>query len=113
MPPSDVVMLKRLSFVQLISLMLIAGVIAGVVGYVLDGATTNKGTTGAIAAETSKINQAEKLSCTEHGRYAPLATLEREGLLPFRPIYNSIVYVPGPGCGTIVVGSPAYQSQAG
>lgn len=106
-------MLKRLTFFQVISLTLIVGVIAGIVSYVLDGATTNRGTTGAIAAENAKINQAEKLSCREHGHYATLAKLERERLLPFRPIYNSVVYIPGPRCGTIVVGSPAYQSQAG
>ena len=57
---------------------------------------------------------AEKTRCLRYGTYASITTLQaREGLLTFKPVYNSVVYVPGKGCGTIIVGSPAYQSPAG
>jgi hypothetical protein len=103
---------QRISFAQVVGAVVVLMVILGVVLFVLLGATTNKGTTGAIQAEYSKIVRAEKLSCTKHGRYAAVATLEREGLLTFKPVYNSVVYLPGPGCGSIVVGAAAYQSAA-
>jgi hypothetical protein len=103
---------SKISFAHLVGAVVVLTVILGVVLFVLLGATTNTGTTGAIQAEYSKIVRAEKTSCTEHGRYASLATLQQEGLLTFKPIYNSVVYLPGQGCGSIVVGSSAYQSAA-
>ncbi len=103
-------MLEKVSFPKLVVAVVALMVIVGVALFVLLGATTNKGTTGAIGAEYAKIVSAEKVSCTEHGHYASLATLEKEDLLRFRPVYNSVVYLPGRGCGSIVVGSSAYQS---
>jgi hypothetical protein len=102
----------KISFVHLVGAVVVLMVALGVVLFVLLGATTNKGTTGAIQSEYSKIVGAEKMSCTEHGRYASIATLQQEGLLTFKPTYNSVVYLPGQGCGSFVVGSAAYQSAA-
>jgi hypothetical protein len=101
---------EKISFVQLVGIVVVVMVIVGVALFVLLGATTNKGTTGAIGTEYAKIVAAEKLSCGEHGHYASLATIEKEGLLTFKPIYNSVVYLPGKGCGSIVVGAASYQS---
>ena len=81
--------------------------------YVLAGATTDRGTTAAIGAENARIRAAERASCSRFGSYGTVAALRREGLLTFLPTYNSVVYVPGPGCGTIVVGSPDYQAPVG
>ena len=105
-------MFEKISFAHVVAGVVLLMIILGVVLFVLLGATTNKGTTGAIHSEYSIIVRAEKMSCSEHGRYASIATLEKEGLLTFKPIYNSVVYLPGQGCGSIVVGSPAYQSAA-
>jgi hypothetical protein len=80
---------------------------------VLSAATTDKGTTGAIGSESAIIMAAEKASCSKYGKYASISTLRDEGLLAHQPVYNSVVYLPGKGCGTIVIGSPAYQSPAG
>jgi hypothetical protein len=87
--------------------------IIGFAVFIMTGATTNKGTTGAIASENAIIMSAEKASCHTFGTYATISTLRREGLLTFKPTYNSVVFVPGKHCGTIVIGSPAYQSPAG
>jgi len=103
----------RLSFVNLVGAVLGVSVIVGVVGYAVFGTTTNKGTTGAIGAENAKIMAAERTSCSKYGKYATISRLQSEGLLTTKPTYNSVVYVPGRGCGTIVVGSAAYQAQAG
>jgi hypothetical protein len=108
-----VAVFEKVSFTKLVVVVVVLMVIVGVAVFVLLGATTNKGTTGAISSEYSRIVRAEKLSCTEHGRYASLAALEKERLLTFKPIYNSVVYLPGQGCGSIVVGSSAYQSGGG
>jgi hypothetical protein len=105
-------MFKRLSFAHLVVAVLALSFILGFTVFVLS-ATTDKGTTGAIGAERAAIMTAEKTRCLRYGRYASIATLQREGLLTFKPVYNSVVFVPGKGCGTIVVGSPAYQSPAG
>jgi hypothetical protein len=105
-----VVVFEKIPFAKLVVGVVVLMAILGVALFVLLGATTNKGTTGAIASEYAKIVSAEKLSCTEHGHYASIATLEKEGLLTFKPVYNSVVYLPGQGCGSIVVGSSAYQS---
>jgi hypothetical protein len=106
-------MFKKLSFPHLVGVVLALSFIVGFAVFVLSGATTNKGTTGAIAAENATIMSAEKSSCARYGTYASIATLRREGLLTFKPVYNSVVYVPGKHCGTIIVGSPAYQLPAG
>ncbi len=106
-------MFKQLTFVNLLGVVLVIALLAGIATYIVSGATTNKGTTEAIANENAKIVSAEKTSCTKNGTYGTIATLEREGLLTFKPTYNSVVYVPGKGCGTIVVGSAAYQPAAG
>jgi hypothetical protein len=103
----------RLSFGRLLGAALALSFAAGFAVYVLSGATTNKGTTGAIGSENTIIMRAEKASCAKYGKYASIATLQSEGLLAFKPVYNSVVYLPGRGCGQIVVGSPAYQSPAG
>jgi hypothetical protein len=103
----------RVSFGHLLGALLALSFIAGFAVFVLAGATTNKGTTGAIGAENRSIQTAEKVSCSKFGTYGSLATLRKEGLLTFKPVYNSVVYLPGRHCGTIVVGSPAYQSPAG
>jgi hypothetical protein len=104
---------RRLSFAHLLAVILVISFIAGFAVFVLSGATTNRGTTGAIGAERATIMTAEKTRCLRYGTYASIATLRREGLLTFKPEYNSVVYVPGKHCGTIVVGSPDYQSQTG
>ncbi|MGD0054575.1 MAG: hypothetical protein ABSC34_03955 [Acidimicrobiales bacterium] len=57
--------------------------------------------------------KAERARCQRYGTYASISTLRRERFLTFTPVYNSAVYLPGPHCGTIVIGSPAYQSTAG
>jgi hypothetical protein len=103
----------RLSFSRLLGAVLALSIIVGFAIFVLSGATTNKGTTGAIAAENATIMTAEKTSCIRFGTYASIATLRRERLLTTTPVYNSVVYLPGRHCGTIVIGSPAYQSPAG
>jgi len=103
----------KLSFGHLVGALLALSFIVGFAVYVLSGATTNKGTTRAIGSESAAIMTAEKASCSEYGKYASISTLRNEGLLAFEPAYNSVVYLPGTGCGTIVVGSPAYQPPAG
>jgi hypothetical protein len=109
----NVLMSHKLSFGHLLGFLLVLSFITGFAVYVLAGATTNKGTTGAIASESAIIMREEKASCSKYGKYASLSTLEDEGLLAHKPVYNSVVYIPGTGCGTIVIGSPAYQSPAG
>jgi hypothetical protein len=104
---------RKLSLVHILGAVLILSFIVGFAVFVLTGATTNRGTTGAIASENAIIMSAEKMSCRTFGSYATISTLRREGLLTFKPTYNSVVYVPGNHCGTIVIGSPAYQSPAG
>jgi hypothetical protein len=104
---------KRLSFRHFLGAVLALSFVIGFAVFVLSGATTNKGTTGAIGAENATIMAAEKMSCMRFGQYGSISTLRREGLLTFKPVYNSVVYVPGKHCGTIVIGSPAYQSTAG
>lgn len=106
-------MVHKLSFAQLLGVLLVISFIAGFAVFVLSGATTSKGTTGAIASEYAAIIAAEKTSCRTSGSYASIATLRRDGLLTFKPVYNSVVFIPGKHCGTVVVGSPAYQSTAG
>jgi len=106
-------MSARFSFGHLVGAVLALSFIVGFAAYVLSGTTTNKGTTRAIGSESATIMRAEKASCTRYGNYASISTLRSEGLLAFEPVYNSVVYLPGKGCGTIVVGSPAYQSPAG
>ena len=106
-------MSHKLSFGHLLGFLLVLSFITGFAVYVLAGATTNKGTTGAIASESAIIMRAEKASCSKYGKYASISTLRSEGLLAFKPVYNSAVYLPGKGCGAIVIGSPAYQSPAG
>ena len=105
-------MTGKLSFAHLLGAVLAVSVLAGFAAYVLSGATTNKGTVSAIRAESGTIMVAEKASCDRFGTYASLTTLRREGLLTFQPVYNSVVYLRGKDCGTIIVGSPAYQSPA-
>ena len=106
-------MFEKLSFSHLLVGVLALSFILGFAVFVLSGATTNKGTTSAIGAENATIKSAEKTSCLRYGTYASIATLRRDGLLRFKPVYNSVVYLPGKHCGTIIVGSPAYQSSAG
>lgn len=102
----------RFSFGQLLVAVLALSFILGFAAFVFSGATTDKGTTTAIQAENAKIMGAERTSCHKFGTYASISTLLKEGLLTFKPVYNSVVYVPGNACGTIVIGSPAYQSPA-
>jgi hypothetical protein len=105
--------LQKISFTHLLGAVLAISFIIGFSVYVLSGATTNKGTTAAIGSENALIMKAEKASCSKYGAYASISELRKEGLLTFKPLYNSVVYLPGSGCGTIIVGSPAYQSPAG
>jgi hypothetical protein len=109
----SILMFKKLSFRHILGAALALSFIVGFAVFVLLGATTNKGTTGAIRAESAMIMTAETTRCLRYGTYASIATLRREGLLTFKPTYNSVVYVPGKHCGTIVIGSPAYQLPAG
>jgi hypothetical protein len=109
----SILMFERLSFTHLVGAILALSFIAGFAAFVLSGATTNKGTTGAIRAESAMIMNAERTRCTKYGSYASISTLRKEGLLAFKPIYNSVVYLPGNRCGTVIIGSPAYQSPAG
>jgi len=106
-------MSQRLSFGRLLGVVLALSFSIGFAVYVLSGATTDKGTPRAIRAESAAIMRAEKASCSRYGKYASTSTLRKDGLLAFEPVYNSAVYLPGQGCGTIVIGSPAYQSPAG
>jgi hypothetical protein len=106
-------MSQKLSFGHLLGAVLALSFIIGFAVYVLSGASTNKGTTGAMGSESATIMRAEKASCAKYGKYASISTLRSEGLLAFKPVYNSAVYLPGKGCGAIVIGSPAYQSPAG
>lgn len=105
-------MFRKLSFTQLLGLLLALSFVVGFTVFVLSGATTNKGTPGAIGAERALIKSAEKTRCAKFGTYASIATLKEEGLLTFTPTYNSVVYIPGKHCGTLVIGSSAYQSPA-
>lgn len=105
-------MLKKLSFPRLLAAVLAFCFVIGFAVFVLSGATTNKGTTGAIRAERAMILSAEKTRCQRYGTYTSITTLRKEGLLTFKPVYNSVVYVPGGHCGTIVIGSASYQSTA-
>lgn len=107
-----ILVFEKFSFTQLLSGVLVLSFVAGFSVFVLSGATTNKGTTGAIGVERALIQSAEKTRCAEYGAYASIPTLRREGFLNFKPTYNSVVYIPGPHCGTIVIGSSAYQSPA-
>lgn len=102
-------MFRRISFGYLLGVLLVLSFIIGFAVFVLSGATTNKGTPGAIGAEYATIMKAEGVSCSRYGTYAPISTLRKEGLLRFTPVYNSVVFIPGNHCGTVVVGSPAYQ----
>lgn len=92
---------------------LVCSFVVGFALFIATGATTDKGTTGSIRAESSLIMIAEKTHCLRYGTYASIPTLEREHLLDFKPSYNSVVIVPGSGCGTLVIGSPQYESPAG
>jgi hypothetical protein len=103
---------RKLSFAQLLLIVLTISFIAGFCVFVLSGATTNRGTTGSIQSERTLIKNAEKASCSTYGHYGSIETLRTEGLLRFKPVYNSVVYIPGAHCGTIVVGSPSYQSSS-
>lgn len=105
-------MFEKRSFARLLGAVLALSFIVGFAVYVLSGATTNKGTTGAIAAENTSIMTAERASCQRYGRYASISTLRKERLLTIKPVYNSVVYIPGKHCGTIIVGSPAFQAPA-
>jgi hypothetical protein len=105
-------MFTRLSFAHLLGAVLAFSFVIGFAVFALTGTTTNKGTTGAIGSENASIVSAEKMSCNKYGKYASISTLRQEGLLTRKPVYNSVVYLPGKHCGTIIVGSPAYQSPA-
>jgi hypothetical protein len=102
----------KLTFAHLLGAVVAVSFIAGFAVFILSGAVTDKGTSGAIGAERATIMAAEKTSCMSLGRYGSVATLRSEGLLTFKPVYNSVVYLYGPHCGTIVIGSPAYHSPA-
>lgn len=106
----SIAILEKLTSIRVLAVVLALSFVGGFAAFVGGGATTNKGTTGAIAAERARIRAAESRSCRLHGSYASIATLRREGLLTFTPTYNSVVYLPGPRCGTIVIGSSSYQS---
>lgn len=105
-------MLRKPSFAQVLGLALVLSFVIGFAIFLLSGATTNKGTPNSIGAERALIKIAEKERCSKYGTYAPVAILRKEGLLTFKPVYNSVVYIPGAHCGTIVIGSSAYQSPA-
>jgi hypothetical protein len=106
------VMFRKLSFGQILGLLLALSFVVGFAIFVMSGATTNKGTTDAIGSERALIKTAERARCAKYGTYTSISTLEKEGFLSFKPVYNSVVYIPGSHCGTIVIGSSAYQSPA-
>jgi hypothetical protein len=108
----SIAMFHRLSFNQVLGLLLTLSFVVGFSVFVFSGATTIKGTTGAIGSESVLIKSAEKARCAKYGTYTSLAALQEEGFLSFKPVYNSVVYIPGAHCGTIVIGSSAYQSPA-
>jgi hypothetical protein len=107
----SVLALKKPSFTQLVVTILALSFVVGFAVFAAS-APTNKGTTGAIGAERVIILSAERTRCREYGTYASITTLRSEGLLTFDPVYNSVVYLPGTHCGTIIVGSSSYQSTA-
>jgi hypothetical protein len=100
---------KNISFPRVLVAIFCLTFVAGFAVVVLSG-TTDEGTTSAIHAERLAILKAEKVRCRQYGSYASTKTLRREGLLPFKPMYNSVVYLAGAHCGTIIIGSPSYQS---
>jgi hypothetical protein len=104
--------LKKLPFAHFLLAVLAISFIIGFAVFVLSGATTDKGTPSAIRAERTIISRAEKTRCKKYGAYTSIPTLRREGLLTFKPLYNSVVVVPGNHCGTIIIGSSSYQSTA-
>jgi hypothetical protein len=109
----SILVLGKPSFPHLLAAALALSFVVGFAVFVLTGATTDRGTNGAIGAERATIMSAERASCTRFGTYASIATLRREGLLTFKPVYNSVVFLPGAHCGTLVIGSPSYESPAG
>ena len=102
-------MSKSITFLRVLVAVFSLTFVVGFAVFVLS-ATTNEGTTSAIHAERAAILKAEKIRCQRYGSYTSTTTLQREGLLGFKPMYNSVVYVPGAHCGTIIIGSPSYQS---
>jgi hypothetical protein len=106
----SVLVLKKIAFSHLVIAVLVLSFIIGFAVFVLSGATTNKGTTSAIRVERASIMSAERRSCQRYGTYASISVLRKERLLTFTPVYNSVVIIPGAHCGTIIVGSPSYQS---
>jgi hypothetical protein len=105
-------MMDNSRFVHVLGGVLVAAFIIGFATFVMMGATTNEGTPSAIRAESALITRAENASCRLHDEYVSISRLRREGLLNFKPVYNSVVVIPGPNCGTLVVGSPQYQLPA-
>jgi len=105
-------MLKKLSFGRFLVAVLVSFIIIGFAVFVLTGARTNKGTTAAIRAERTVIMNAEIARCQRFGTYASITILRSENFLSINPVYNSVVYIPGDHCGTIIIGSAAYQSTA-
>lgn len=103
-------MAKKISFSHLLIIVAVLFFIIGFAVFVLADATTDTGTIGAIKAERALIMSAETRSCERHGTYASIATLRKEGLLAFKPVYNSVVILPGKHCGTVIIGSASYQS---
>ena len=103
-------MYARLTFLRLTGIALAIGAVVGFGAYAAFGTPRNAGTVGAIGSEDAVIMAAEKASCHKYGSYASIEKLRAEGLLASAPVYNSIVILPGKGCGTVVVGSPSYQS---
>lgn len=106
-------MFERVSFRRLVGAILVVSFVAGFAVFVMAGAVTDRGTPRAIRAESARIMSAERARCVRYGAYAPIATLRSEGFLVFTPQYNSVVLIAGPHCGTVVIGSPAYQLSSG
>ena len=106
-------MFEKLSFTHLLGAVLAAFLHRRFRGVCAVGRNHEQRNDRRHPAESATIMAAEKTSCSRFGTYASIATLRREGLLTFKPVYNSVVFMPGKHCGTIVVGSPAYQSPAG
>ena len=73
-------MFEKLSFAHLLGAVLALSFIVGFAVFVLSGATTNKGTTGAIGSESATIMSAEKASCSKYGTYASIVNAAQRGI---------------------------------
>ena len=102
-------MFERHSFAHVLGAVLVLSFVVGF-GSIrsMDGAITNKGTSGAIKAENALIMKAESTSCGRFGTYASIATLRRRRTphVPAALQTRCGSAAEGQDCGTIVSSAP-------